>query len=442
MRSKKSVMTILSTVMIFPAANVWSQGQLDRLKNSVKHSTESKVENAINKKIDRAVDHTFNKSTEPQKNQKPTDAATAKELPSSNNVKEIDQEQLYKHFSFIPGEDVLLQETFDAAVLGELPANWNSNSSGNIVTIAKEQTRWLNMINGVYLTDIDCKTFGESYSIEFDLMLNVTAQKGHYLPYFHFGAYASGGDAGGYNKLLANHRLHNAFEVMMEPATDLSSKLTLRSFANKNETFRSERLENRIINERFKKVFHVSISVTKGRLQLWIDQHKLIDIPKAISTNAAPINQLFFKTDNSLGYNEDNFGYLISNIKVASGIKSIKADFLNTGKLSTTGIVFNTNSDKLHSYSYGIIAQMATVLAASPDFKIRIIGHTDTDGQVQTNKELSLKRAIAVKNALVDLHGINANRIETDGKGSASPVADNKTKEGKAANRRVEFVRM
>lgn len=66
------------------------------------------------------------------------------------------------------------------------------------------------------------------------------------------------------------------------------------------------------------------------------------------------------------------------------------------------------------------------------------VGHTDSVGPEAYNQRLSVRRAEAVKAYLVS-KGIEANRVYTEGKGEAQPVADNKTKEGRAKNRRVEI---
>ena len=69
---------------------------------------------------------------------------------------------------------------------------------------------------------------------------------------------------------------------------------------------------------------------------------------------------------------------------------------------------------------------------------IEVEGHTDNVGKAEVNKKLSQKRADAVKDYLIK-KGIEADRLSAIGYGSEQPIADNKTKEGRAQNRRVEF---
>ena len=110
----------------------------------------------------------------------------------------------------------------------------------------------------------------------------------------------------------------------------------------------------------------------------------------------------------------------------------MRHQLIDAGKFSTTGILFDVNSDTIKPTSYGVVKEIADVLEKFPDARIRIIGHTDTDGNDVSNLELSKKRSAAVKNMLTTEFHVDASRIETDGKGELQPVADNKTREGKA----------
>ena len=92
--------------------------------------------------------------------------------------------------------------------------------------------------------------------------------------------------------------------------------------------------------------------------------------------------------------------------------------------------------------SYGTLKTIAQVLQDNADVRVKIIGHTDADGDDNSNLNLSKKRAEAVKAVLSSDFGINSSRMESDGKGESQPVGDNKTPEGKANNRRVEFLKL
>ena len=89
--------------------------------------------------------------------------------------------------------------------------------------------------------------------------------------------------------------------------------------------------------------------------------------------------------------------------------------------------------------SEGALNQLYTMLTDNPEVRIRIIGHTDDVGSDKDNQILSEGRAKSVRQAMID-RGIDPNRIEFEGRGEQEPVATNKTEEGRAKNRRVEFV--
>ena len=76
------------------------------------------------------------------------------------------------------------------------------------------------------------------------------------------------------------------------------------------------------------------------------------------------------------------------------------------------------------------------------DLKVKIIGHTDADGNDAANLDLSKRRAAAVKASLAKDFGIDESRMETDGKGESEPIDKNETPAGKANNRRVEFIKL
>jgi len=108
----------------------------------------------------------------------------------------------------------------------------------------------------------------------------------------------------------------------------------------------------------------------------------------------------------------------------------------------TRGILFDTGSEKIKPESFGTLKDIANTLTENPDVKVKIIGHTDSDGDDAANLELSKRRAQSVKDALAREFGIDASRMETDGKGEAQPSDKNDTAAGKANNRRVEFVKI
>lgn len=105
------------------------------------------------------------------------------------------------------------------------------------------------------------------------------------------------------------------------------------------------------------------------------------------------------------------------------------------------GVNFETAKTTLLPQARTILDQVAVSLAANPATEVAIHGHTDNVGGARYNMQLSIGRAEAVKSYLVS-NGIAASRITTKGYGFTKPIADNSTPEGRARNRRIEFVRI
>ena len=116
------------------------------------------------------------------------------------------------------------------------------------------------------------------------------------------------------------------------------------------------------------------------------------------------------------------------------------ACLLQDGKIVASGIRFDVGKATLKPESMGIINTIAEMMEDHPELNFSIEGHTDKDGDFDLNQNLSEERAKTVMNQLVSM-GINSNRLASKGFGESKPVNSNDTPEGKAANRRVEFVK-
>jgi len=110
------------------------------------------------------------------------------------------------------------------------------------------------------------------------------------------------------------------------------------------------------------------------------------------------------------------------------------------GHIALYGIHFDSDSDTLKPESDPALEEIAKALKADTALKIYVAGHTDNKGTLEYNEDLSKRRAQAVVKALTSKYGIPNDRLVPVGVGPASPVATNKTEEGRTLNRRVELV--
>lgn len=117
------------------------------------------------------------------------------------------------------------------------------------------------------------------------------------------------------------------------------------------------------------------------------------------------------------------------------------SDVLQTdGRAVLSGVVFEPGATALAPESQSVLAQLAGYLVANPQVQLTIVGHTDTQGDLQSNIAVGRRRAAAVREALIEGFGVAPGRLEAAGAGYLAPIAPNSTEEGRAQNRRVEIV--
>ena len=128
----------------------------------------------------------------------------------------------------------------------------------------------------------------------------------------------------------------------------------------------------------------------------------------------------------------------VAGIAANKGCPEIKEEVKKLFTQALAGIQFETDKDVIKNSSNSILDNVVKVMNDNPSYLLGIEGHTDNTGDKTKNLSLSQKRADAVKNYLVK-KGIDASRLTAKGFGDTVPVADNKTADGRAKNRRVEF---
>ena len=141
------------------------------------------------------------------------------------------------------------------------------------------------------------------------------------------------------------------------------------------------------------------------------------------------------------GFVNEPYEIMLGDIRVAAGGRKLYDALSATGRVATQGILFDTGSDRIRPESTPTLKDIGTMLEEHADLRLVIEGHTDNVGNAGANQALSGKRAAAVRQYLIDRHGIAEDRLTAKGLGASRPVAPNTTAEGRQQNRRVELVK-
>lgn len=428
---KTTILLLLTVLVCIHSTDAQVASPKEKAKRKIEDRANSKTDDSIDKgldKVEEGIGNIFKKKSKKDKSQKKAD-----NQPNENN--QIVADTLIKsaggavksssRFDFEPGNKVLYFDDFQRLNIGDFPAEFNTNASGEVVTVSGKSGKWLSMTkNGAFIPE-SIKVLPDNFTLEFEagilgdptnnysgLGLNFTTDKEQLLKDMFFGTGSS---------ILYLHPGAGTTAIQILPAgggPEINNEIPMPQWSAGKKTFTK-----------------ISIWRQNGRLRVYVDEDKLVDAPRFFSENK-PYHLALFRSF----FNDCQI--LVTNIRFAIAGEDTRSKLITEGKLVTNGILFDVNSDNIKSESGTVLREIATVLQENPAVKIKIVGHTDSDGDANANLVLSQKRALAVKNALINFYGINTSRIETDGKGESLPIQPNTTAEGKAQNRRVEFIKL
>ena len=332
---------------------------------------------------------------------------------------------------FVRGSRIIFQDDFDKDATGDFPAKWNTSKSGEVKKLKDFDNKFLKINDGAIVNVQLTKPLPVNFTAEFDLIVPNDVP-------MRFASFGFGSKPIKIDWLLAPKEavvfsFHSNQKHFSEGLKFGTQKFATSSFKLKSLDYKTP------LNQAIK----VAISVNDKRIRLYADGIKMIDMPT--SFDASFRNNFFFNaTTHGAADSKLNYFY-ISNVVIAEAgtdrRSQVLKDLMENGSFSTNAILFAVNSDKIQASSNEIIQQITDALKESTKMKLQIIGHTDSDGDNVKNLLLSKKRAAAVKVKLVSM-GIAANRLTTNGKGESQPIESNDTEDGKAANRRVQFIKL
>jgi outer membrane protein OmpA-like peptidoglycan-associated protein len=320
---------------------------------------------------------------------------------------------VWNKFDFVSGDEIIFEDNLVGEKLGEFPSQWDM-MAGNIEVANLNGENVIALTRTAEITPL-MKTpknyLPEIFTIEFDY-------------------YKSNDINGTYFFNIKDERGGNVVRIENWGTTD-------RAFGNAfNTRFWSVGGEERNVRElvSLSEGWHrMSISFNQRALKIYINEQRIVNAPN--------VAQGAWFTINTQQNANETPKFLIKNVRIAKGAVPLYDRMMSDGKFITYGITFDVGRSIIKPESMGEINRIVALMTENPELKFSVEGHTDSTGSAASNQTLSEARSQAVVDKLAEF-GIARDRLTAAGKGQTSPIADNGTDEGRAKNRRVEFVKM
>jgi outer membrane protein OmpA-like peptidoglycan-associated protein len=323
----------------------------------------------------------------------------------------------YKSYDFVAGDKIIFQPDLSSEADAELPARF-SVKKGNAEIQSYEGEKILHLDAGGYVTVtplMDNNSYlPEQFTLEFDMMYE-NPREDYFASVNDFSVYLYTADDENYDGYgLATFNIHSNTQTSLG-----DSKAGL---VNVSDEVKTALNTNNLWH-------HIALYVRKNIAKAYIGSSRV----QATNNFPAGAAKLAIRTDG-------HYGFKIKNFRLAAGGDDKYNKIVTDGKFITHGILFDVAQATIKPESMGTINEIIKLMKDHADLRFEIQGHTDSDGSAESNRTLSQLRAEAVKEQLTE-QGIDASRLTAKGFGESQPIDSNDTAEGKANNRRVEFLR-
>jgi OOP family OmpA-OmpF porin len=313
-------------------------------------------------------------------------------------------------FDFVPGDKVMIFDDFSDTDVGEFPAKWTlkgDGGGGNPLEVVQAGDR--RFLKSVYKKDGQEPTlFWLRYPIKGDMPKNFTIE---------FDADI----VGAMSFVISRDTSRGGQEIVFTPDRD-GNPGTIKTTSVTGKLPPAPGIQ------------HVAIAVSGTQAKVYVGGERVAADPDAV---VRPITRLGFK----FGYpGKTGDHQMFTNLRIAEGGKPAKQVLAGEGRIVTHGILFDTGSDVIKPESGPTLRSILSLLQEDPALRFAIEGHTDDQGGPKVNGPLSERRAAAVK-AWLEKQGVAEGRLTSKGLGQSKPIDTNDTAEGRANNRRVEFVK-
>lgn len=429
---KSNLTTVLKIVMVFvfligTPCKVEAQffkKLAEKAEKKIEQEAEKRAERRMNKAIDDSFDEVEdtidgkNKEGKKDSSKKSENEKTSANTNSAQN--EVDETTAaanpnvsWSKFDFVPGDTVIFEDGPSTnEENGEFPSRWDL-VDGQVEVANIDGENVMMFIDGnpaivPYLKNSKEDYLPEVFTIEFDFYKPVRGNR--------ISVYL-------YDK--KNQKPNHSNMYMDISSGGVTEKLTAITGAVPKMDYKN------IHDARW---IHVSIAFTKGKLKVYMDDTRVINVPHYEGNPTGLTLQAYWA---DLG---DDKAFYFKNISIAKGGVKYYNRVLSDGKIIVNGIKFDTNKATLKPESMGPINTIYELMQKQPDLNFSVEGHTDSDGDDTNNQTLSEARGKSVMNKLIEM-GISKNRLKSTGFGESKPLDNNSTPEGKANNRRVEFVK-